>query len=111
MKVKLWGTRGSIPVPGPETVKYGGNTTCVEVTFDDNTFFVIDAGIGIRKLGQSLFERKIHHVNLYNPFALGPYTGIPVFQAGIQFEKFNQHIRLSADIQETSRYPYEPDGI
>lgn len=65
MKVKLWGTRGSIPVPGAETVKYGGNTTCVEVTFDDNTFFVIDAGIGIRKLGQSLFERKIHHVNLY----------------------------------------------
>ncbi|KKK72047.1 hypothetical protein LCGC14_2907830, partial [marine sediment metagenome] len=35
MKVKFWGVRGSIPTPGPDTVKYGGNTTCIEVRLDD----------------------------------------------------------------------------
>ena len=35
MKVKFWGVRGSIPVPGPKTVRYGGNTTCIEVRTDD----------------------------------------------------------------------------
>ncbi|MFW5769340.1 MAG: MBL fold metallo-hydrolase, partial [Spirochaetota bacterium] len=45
MKVKLWGVRGSIPCPGPDTVIYGGNTTCLEVRFDDiDRFIIIDAG-------------------------------------------------------------------
>ena len=35
MKVKVWGARGSIPAPGPETTRYGGNTSCVQVTLDD----------------------------------------------------------------------------
>jgi phosphoribosyl 1,2-cyclic phosphodiesterase len=51
MKVKIWGARGSIPAPGPETMRYGGNTSCVEVTLDDGTKLILDAGTGIRNLG------------------------------------------------------------
>jgi phosphoribosyl 1,2-cyclic phosphodiesterase len=51
MKVKLWGARGSVPSPGPETLRYGGNTSCVQVTLSDGTTIVLDAGTGIRNLG------------------------------------------------------------
>jgi phosphoribosyl 1,2-cyclic phosphodiesterase len=51
MKVKLWGARGSVPSPGPETLRYGGNTSCVQVTLSDGTLIVLDAGTGIRNLG------------------------------------------------------------
>ena len=54
MKVTLWGTRGSLATPGPETVRYGGNTSCVEVTGPDGTRLVLDAGTGIRRLGATL---------------------------------------------------------
>ncbi|HEY5332601.1 MAG TPA: MBL fold metallo-hydrolase, partial [Solirubrobacterales bacterium] len=54
MKVDLWGTRGSIPSPGPETIRYGGNTSCVSVTLSDGSLLVLDAGTGIRGLGLSL---------------------------------------------------------
>jgi phosphoribosyl 1,2-cyclic phosphodiesterase len=51
VKVKVWGARGSIPAPGPETARYGGNTSCLEVTLSDDTSLVLDAGTGIRTLG------------------------------------------------------------
>ena len=51
VKVKLWGTRGSIPAPGPETIRYGGNTSCVGVTLSDGSLLALDAGTGIRCLG------------------------------------------------------------
>jgi phosphoribosyl 1,2-cyclic phosphodiesterase len=54
MKVKFWGTRGSIPTPGEDTVRYGGNTPCVEVRLNNNNLVVFDAGTGIRGLGDSL---------------------------------------------------------
>lgn len=54
VKVKFWGARGSIPVPGPRTVKYGGNTSCVEVRLPTGQLIVLDAGTGIRALGNSL---------------------------------------------------------
>jgi phosphoribosyl 1,2-cyclic phosphodiesterase len=54
VRVKIWGARGSIPAPGPETVRYGGNTSCVEVTLDDGSVIVLDAGTGIRSLGLAL---------------------------------------------------------
>lgn len=50
MRVKVWGTRGSIPCPGPDTVRYGGNTACVQVTLADGGQLVLDAGTGIRNL-------------------------------------------------------------
>ena len=54
MKVKLWGTRGSVPSPGPETIRYGGNTSCVGVTLSDGSLLALDAGTGIRNLGLAL---------------------------------------------------------
>jgi phosphoribosyl 1,2-cyclic phosphodiesterase len=64
LKLRFWGTRGSIPSPGISTVKYGGNTTCLELILDDGTLVIFDAGTGIRKLGnqiiQSNFNGTIH---------------------------------------------------
>jgi phosphoribosyl 1,2-cyclic phosphodiesterase len=54
MKVKVWGARGSVPSPGPETNRYGGNTSCVQVTLSDGSMVVLDAGTGIRSLGLTL---------------------------------------------------------
>jgi phosphoribosyl 1,2-cyclic phosphodiesterase len=62
MKLKVWGARGSVPAPGPETMHYGGNTSCVEVTLSDGNTLILDAGTGIRNLGLALprIERPIH---------------------------------------------------
>lgn len=54
MKFKFWGVRGSIPTPGPDTVKYGGNTTCIEIRTDDNDLIILDAGTGIHALAHTL---------------------------------------------------------
>jgi phosphoribosyl 1,2-cyclic phosphodiesterase len=54
MKLKFWGTRGSIAVPGKDTTVYGGNTTCLELTPESGKKIVIDAGTGIRPLGDIL---------------------------------------------------------
>jgi glyoxylase-like metal-dependent hydrolase (beta-lactamase superfamily II) len=54
MQITFWGTRGSIPAPGPETMRYGGNTSCVEVRLDNDTRIIFDAGTGIRLLGDKL---------------------------------------------------------
>jgi phosphoribosyl 1,2-cyclic phosphodiesterase len=62
MRVKLWGVRGSVPVPGHEWEGFGGNTSCVQVTTDDGSVFILDAGTGIRDLGRALEGgcRRIH---------------------------------------------------
>jgi phosphoribosyl 1,2-cyclic phosphodiesterase len=57
MRVRLWGTRGSLASPGPDTVRYGGNTACVEVRTDES-LLVLDAGTGIRPLGVSLRDHR-----------------------------------------------------
>ncbi len=54
MKVKFWGVRGSIPTPGPETTRYGGNTTCLQVVTDDGDLIILDAGTGIHALAKKL---------------------------------------------------------
>jgi CheY-like chemotaxis protein/phosphoribosyl 1,2-cyclic phosphodiesterase len=56
MRVKFWGTRGSIPTPGPSTLKYGGNTPCIEVRTDDGTLIILDCGSGARELGETLMK-------------------------------------------------------
>jgi phosphoribosyl 1,2-cyclic phosphodiesterase len=63
MRVTLWGTRGSLPSPGPETTQYGGNTSCVEVCAADNSRLVLDAGTGIRRLGQAIAD-QVQRVDL-----------------------------------------------
>lgn len=60
MKVRFWGVRGSIPCPGPKTVRYGGNTICLELRFHDlDRLIIIDAGSGIRELGNFLLANDI----------------------------------------------------
>ena len=54
MRVRFWGTRGSIAKPGQTTLRYGGNTSCVEVRADDGTLVVLDCGTGAHGLGQAL---------------------------------------------------------
>lgn len=54
--VKFWGCRGTIPVPGPGTLKYGGNTSCLSLVFPDGHLFVFDAGTGIKPLANSLMR-------------------------------------------------------
>jgi len=56
MKFKFWGVRGSIPTPGANTVKYGGNTTCIEIRTNDNDLIILDAGTGIHALAQHLLR-------------------------------------------------------
>lgn len=58
MRIRFWGTRGSIPTPGPRTVRYGGNTACVQAQTDGGTHFILDCGTGIRELGLYLVRRK-----------------------------------------------------
>jgi len=65
MKFRFWGVRGSIPSPGPRTVRYGGNTTCIEVGTDNGTLIILDAGTGIFALAQHLLTRLPVHANIF----------------------------------------------
>lgn len=56
MKLRFWGVRGSIPSPGPATLRYGGNTTCIEVRSDAGELIVLDGGTGIFQLAQKLLS-------------------------------------------------------
>lgn len=56
MKIKVWGCRGSLPTPGESMLKYGGNTTCLEIRPDCGHILIVDAGSGIRKLGKEILE-------------------------------------------------------
>ncbi len=80
MKIKFWGTRGSIPVSGPEYNRYGGDTTCVEIRNKENEIIIIDAGSGIRRLGKSLLEegRKSYTV-LFTHSHWDHVMGFPFF--------------------------------
>lgn len=69
MKVKFYGTRGSIPVTEPEYQAFGGNTACVAVCYDGG-IGIFDAGTGIRNLGKDLFERKTEkYENIFLAFS------------------------------------------
>jgi phosphoribosyl 1,2-cyclic phosphodiesterase len=57
MKIKFWGVRGSIACPGPDTARYGGNTSCLQV-IGGSEIIIMDAGTGIRKLGEQITALK-----------------------------------------------------
>src|SRR3990170_3924609 len=63
MRISLWGPRGSLPSAGPETVRYGGNTSCVELRDATGALVVLDAGTGIRRLSAAV-ERDIGRPDL-----------------------------------------------
>jgi phosphoribosyl 1,2-cyclic phosphodiesterase len=65
VRVRVWGCRGSLAAPGPETVRYGGNTSCVEVRLDGGELIILDAGTGIRPLGNSILDELPRTIHLF----------------------------------------------
>ncbi|MGO9482892.1 MAG: MBL fold metallo-hydrolase [Candidatus Kryptoniota bacterium] len=82
MKIKFWGVRGSIATPGPSTVRYGGNTACTEVHLDDGSLIILDAGTGIRNLGNELMRRgePVHAHILISHAHWDHIQGFPFFK-------------------------------
>jgi phosphoribosyl 1,2-cyclic phosphodiesterase len=68
MQLTFYGVRGSIPTPGPDYIRYGGNTACVHIELDDGTDIILDAGTGIRALGDKLIKKSspIHILLTHN---------------------------------------------
>ncbi|HYF39630.1 MAG TPA: MBL fold metallo-hydrolase [Gemmatimonadales bacterium] len=62
-EVTFWGTRGSIPTPGPATARYGGNTACIGVSSGDGRLVILDAGSGLRPLGHELMKQRNGIIN------------------------------------------------
>ena len=80
MKVKFWGVRGSIPSPGPKTVRYGGNTTCIEIRTDDNELIILDGGTGIFTLAQALLKELPIQAHIFNTHSHWDHIqGLPFF--------------------------------
>jgi phosphoribosyl 1,2-cyclic phosphodiesterase len=81
MFIKCWGTRGSIPVSGRRYVKYGGDTTCLEIRSKNSDVVVIDAGSGIRKLGNEFLRSCEKHCNfLFTHIHWDHILGFPFFR-------------------------------
>jgi phosphoribosyl 1,2-cyclic phosphodiesterase len=94
MKLRFWGVRGSIPAPGPDTIRYGGNTSCVSVTTASGGLIIIDMGTGLMHLGNSLMSGAfgkgqgrasilLSHTHWDHIQGLGFFA--PVFVGGNQF--------------------------
>jgi phosphoribosyl 1,2-cyclic phosphodiesterase len=91
MRIKFWGTRGSIPTPGPRTVRYGGNTSCIELRTNQGILFILDCGTGLRELGRALMQEPkpivgnilLSHTHWDHMQGFAFFD--PVFQKGNQF--------------------------
>jgi phosphoribosyl 1,2-cyclic phosphodiesterase len=90
MKIKIWGCRGSITAPGPDTLRYGGNTTCLEIRSTDGNIVVIDAGSGIRNFGKSLKnESAVSAMRIFFTHYHWDHTvGFPFFEPAYS-DKYN----------------------
>src|SRR4051812_30328494 len=88
MKVRYWGARGSIPAPSPAMARYGGNTSCVELTLSDGTEVILDAGTGIRELGlrRERHEGPVHVLltHLHLDHIQGLMFFAPLFDPGAE---------------------------
>lgn len=113
MRVRFWGTRGSIPTPGPDTVTYGGNTSCIEVILRSGRSLIFDAGSGIRMLGLDLQARPspnrlalfISHVHWDHiqgfPFfaaAYDPETTLDIY--GLPYAQTKVDLLLSSQMEQ-----------
>lgn len=92
MKIKFFGVRGSTPEPGPTTTRYGGNTSCVYVTFDNGASLILDAGTAIRSLGYQLTQndQPIYLVLSHNHWdhIQGYPFFVPIYQPGREINVF-----------------------
>src|SRR5438105_10512327 len=93
-RLRFWGTRGSIPSPGPHTVRYGGNTPCIEARTSNDWLIILDAGTGIRELGASLIKQAngskitadIFLTHAHWDHIQGLPFFVPIFQKGNHFK-------------------------
>lgn len=118
MKVRFWGTRGSIPKPGPKTLRHGGNTSCVEVRSLAGTLLVIDCGSGAHDLGQALIsgeEQPVRGSLLISHTHWDHIQGVPfftpLFVPGNEWDVYAPH-GLSQSLRDTlagqMQYKYFP---
>lgn len=86
MIIKFWGVRGSLPTPGKDTVRYGGNTPCVELRPDPDTLIILDAGTGIARFGYELMrsEKPVRAYILLSHTHWDHIQGIPFFDPAMQ---------------------------
>ncbi len=104
MRIRVWGTRGSLTTPGRETVRYGGYTTCIEVRLADGTLVVIDSGSGIHRLGNALLaEPGTSQLYLLLTHAHWDHlTGFPFFTPAY-LERYRIHVRGGLDAKGALR--------
>lgn len=98
MKIRFWGTRGSIPTPGQRTVRYGGNTACVEVRDASGALLILDAGTGLRELGLHLAQNGKSHLEIdlfISHLHWDHIQGIPFFRPA--YDPKN-HLRIYAPV-------------
>lgn len=102
MKVIIWGSRGSIPSPGATTLRYGGESTCIEVRGEQGEVIIIDAGSGIRKLGEKLIkESSALNINLLFTHSHWDHlSGFPFFRPAY-FSKFSFALCGGSDAQKS----------
>ncbi len=119
MIVRVWGARGSLSAPGHATVGYGGNTSCVEVELADGTTLILDAGSGIRELGQRLAGRPpgtlyvcLTHLHLDHVEGLGFFA--PLWTSGWRLRFWGPPSATTTLRDRVSRYlspPLFPVGL
>jgi phosphoribosyl 1,2-cyclic phosphodiesterase len=119
MKVRFWGVRGSTPTPFRENLRYGGNTSCVEVRTPGDELFIFDCGTGLRQLGKSLVEeyghRSIHALIFLSHYHWDHIHGIPFVEPLYNpenyffFHSFPSHAQsVQAALEEQMSDPYFP---
>ncbi|MDY6862495.1 MAG: MBL fold metallo-hydrolase, partial [Thermodesulfobacteriota bacterium] len=81
MIIRCWGARGSIPVSGKEYLKYGGSTTCIEIRTQEDEIVIIDAGSGIRNLGNKLIQEDCYdYYFIFTHAHMDHVMGFPFFK-------------------------------
>lgn len=88
MEITCWGARGSIPVSGTEYIKFGGDTTCVEIRSDNNDIIILDAGSGLRRCGNRLAKESFNNINFIFTHSHSDHLlGFPFFKPLYQNDK------------------------